>query len=66
MELDDDLVKIRIIKGMLGNTSEVTIERTDHDAGFLKMLRWNERLRRLAGFELFDDFNRKMMVTIRD
>ena len=30
------------------------------------MLRWNEKLRRLAGFELFDSFNRKMTVTIRD
>ena len=30
------------------------------------MLRWNEILRRLAGFELFDEFNRKMTVTIRD
>ena len=64
MELDDDLEKIRFMKSMLRNSGEVTIERTAHDVGFLKMLRWDERLRRLAGFELFDDFNRKMTVTI--
>ena len=54
------------MKDILVDVEAVKIERTTHDQGFLDLLRWNEKLRRLAGFELFDVFNRKMTVTIGD
>ena len=65
-DLDLDLETLRFMKRMLADVGEVTVSRTSHDQGFLKMLKANRKLMKLAGIELFDKFNRRMTVTMNE
>ena len=64
MDLGEDLETLRFMKKILADVGEVTVTRTTHDQGFLNMLKANDNLRRLAGMELYDNYNRRMTVTM--
>ena len=66
VDLEHDLKTLCFMKRMLADVGKVTVSRTTHDQGFLEMLMANKRLMRLAGIELFDDYNRRMMVTMKE
>jgi hypothetical protein len=63
-DIDANLETLRFMKMMLKDVGAVEVGRSRHDQGFLEMLLKDKRLRRLAGFDVFDGFNRQMTVEV--
>ena len=52
------------MKKILVDIVEVMVSRMAHDHVFQNILKLIEKLRKLVGIELYENYNRKMMVTI--
>ena len=63
-DIDANLETLRFMKMMLMDVGAVKVGRSRHDQGFLEMLLMDKKLRRLAGFDVFDGFNRQMTVEV--